>query len=65
MPILNCRPISQDGKGNYDNIIVSDSHGYPFAILFADLFHDSNDMQVYEKIKTGVDFQIKVSLVED
>ena len=64
MVIMNCEPISKSGSDEYENVVVKDTNGYPFAILFMDLFYDKDNQRIYDKIKAGEKFQIKVDLVE-
>ena len=64
MVVINCEPIKKSESDECENIIVKDTNGYPFAILFIDLFYDKDDQRIYSKIKAGEKFQIKVDLVE-
>lgn len=64
MVIMDCEPIGKAKSGEYENVVVKDSAGYPFAILFMDLFHDKHDPRIYNKIRAGEKFQIKVDLIE-
>ena len=64
MVIINCEPIGKSESDEYENVVVKDSNGYPFAILFMDLFYDKDNSQIYDKIRAGKKFQIKVDLVE-
>jgi hypothetical protein len=64
MVVINCEPISKSESDECENVVVSDAKGYPFAILFMDLFYGKDDLRIYDKIKAGEKFQIKVDLVE-
>lgn len=64
MIIINCESISKSGSDECENVVVKDTNGYPFAILFMDLFYGKDDLRIYDKIKAGEKFQIKVDLVE-
>ena len=64
MIILNCEPIPKTGTTECENVVVKDGAGYPFAILFADVFFDKDDKRIYDKIKARQPFQVKVELVE-
>ena len=64
MIIINCEPIGKVGSSEYENVVAKDSAGYPFAVLFMELFYDKNDSRISEKIRAGENFQIKVDLVE-
>ena len=64
MIIINCEPIKKSESDECENIVVKDASGYPFAILFMDLFYDIDDDHIYKKIRAGKDFRLRVSLVE-
>lgn len=65
MITINCEPISRIGSDEYENVVVEDGAGYPFAILFMDLFYDKDNSQIYDKIRAGKKFKIKVELFEE
>lgn len=64
MTIIDCEPIGKSESDEYENVVVKDAKGCPFAILFMDLFYDKDNLRIYDKIKAGAKFQIKVDLVE-
>lgn len=64
--ILYCRPIRSNKTPNnaFENIILEDSNGYPWALLFMDIFYNKEDDKIYNAIKKGEPFQIKVDINE-
>ncbi len=63
--ILNCKPIkSEPPDGDCENILVSDEKGYPWVVVFMDAFYDKDDTRIYDKIRSGKNFQLRINLVE-
>ena len=62
-PIKNKTPMATDGSFRWDNILLKDERGYPWALIHIDFFDDDKDL--YERIyKYGQYVEIEIKIKE-
>ena len=59
---LKLEPIRKDDSDRFENVLVRDKAGYPWAVLFRDAFADR---EISKAIERGETFEVEVTYVDE